>query len=109
KFELFLALRLGCSVLAAGLLYLHTTQFGQKHYRLLGVPIALLPAIFIAWMMALTQGETSPYYAGLNLIVLAASVVVRWNRTESVVAVGCIFLMYLATCYRGPIDYKMFI
>ena len=109
KFELFLALRLGCSVLAAGLLYLHTTQFGQKHYRLLGVPIALLPAIFIAWMMALTQGETSPYYAGLNLIVLAASVVVRWNRTESVVAVGCIFLMYFATCYRGLIDYKMFI
>ena len=109
EFKLFLALRLGCSVLAAGLLYLHTTQFGRKHYRLLGVPIALLPAIFIAWMMALTQGETSPYYAGLNLIVLAASVVVRWNRTESVVAVGCIFLMYFATCYRGPIDYKMFI
>ncbi|HTV39619.1 MAG TPA: ATP-binding protein [Candidatus Sulfotelmatobacter sp.] len=109
KFQSFLAMRLACSVLAAGLLYLHTTKLGQKYFRLLGVPIALLPALFITWMMADTQGETSPYYAGLNLIVLSASVVVRWNITESVVAVGCIFLMYFATCYRGPTDFKMFV
>ncbi|MGH7942189.1 MAG: ATP-binding protein [Limisphaerales bacterium] len=109
-FDLFLAFRVACAILACGLFYLHTTQIGQKHYRLLGVPIALLPALFIAWMIAETDdGAKSPYYAGLNLIVLAASVVVRWNRTESVVAVGCIFLMYLATCFKGLPDYKMFI
>ncbi len=101
KFALFLAVRLLCSALVCGLLYLHMTQFGQNHYRLLGVPIALLPALGIAWMMAETEGETSSYYAGLNLIVLAISIVVRWNRTETIVAVGCIFLMYFATSYRG--------
>jgi signal transduction histidine kinase len=109
KFDLFLTVRLIGSVLACGLLYLHTTQFGQKYYRLLGVPIALLPALGIAWMMADTEGGKSPYYAGLNLIVLAVSIVVRWNRTETVVAVGCIFLMYFATCFEGITDYKMFI
>jgi signal transduction histidine kinase len=94
----FLALRLTCCALAGGLWFLHTTQFGYRHYRLLGIPIALLPAFFIAWMIYATEGPISPYYAGLNLILLAVSVVVRWNVTESLMAVGGVQLMYLAAC-----------
>ncbi len=107
--HLFLALRLMSSLLAGGLYYLHTTQFGQKHYRFLGVPIALLPAAVIAWMIYYTQGPASPYYAGLNLIVMAVSVVVRFNRVESVIAIAGIFLMYFATCLRGISSYPMFV
>ena len=94
----FLILRLACSVLAGGLWFLHTTQFGYRHYRQLGIPIALLPAFFIAWMIYATDGPISPYYAGLNLILLAVSVVVRWNAVESMIAVGGVQLMYLAAC-----------
>jgi signal transduction histidine kinase len=94
----FLALRLVCSALAGGLWFLHTTQFGYNNYRLLGIPIAWLPAFFIAWMMFVTDGPVSPYYAGLNLILLAVSVVVRWNAVESLIAVGGVLLMYLAAC-----------
>ncbi len=102
KFHLFFWVRLASSLLAGGLLYLHLTRFGEKHYHLLGVPIALLPAAVIAWMIALSpQGPASPYYAGLNLIVLAASVVVRYNTLESILAVGGILLMYLATWLSG--------
>src|SRR5208283_2372360 len=43
----FLELRLLCSVLAAGLWYWHTTGLGQKHYRRLGIPFALLPGFFM--------------------------------------------------------------
>ena len=46
----FLMLRLVCSGLAAVLWYLHRTQFGQRHYQWLGLPIALLPALFICWI-----------------------------------------------------------
>ncbi len=95
----FFILRLISSVLALGLFYLHTTQFGQKHCHLLGVPIALMPSAFMAWMIYATEGPASPYYAGLNLVVLGVSVVVRFNRTESVIAVGGILLMYFAACY----------
>jgi signal transduction histidine kinase len=106
----FFLLRIATSVLACGLFYLHTIQFGRKYYHYLGVPIALLPAACIALMMMFdTQGAASPYYAGFNLIVLAISVVVRWNRTESVVAVGCIFLMYLSTCFRGIPNFSLFV
>src|SRR6266478_10154418 len=46
----FLGLRLICAALAATLWYLHGTALGQKYYRLLALPIALLPAFFIAVM-----------------------------------------------------------
>jgi two-component system sensor histidine kinase PhcS len=98
----FLELRILCSVLAAGLWYLHTTELGQKHYRRLGVPIALLPAFFMCWIIATAQGPltgaTSNYYAALNLILLAVSVVVRWDIWESTFCVATIILMYLAAC-----------
>lgn len=94
----FLWLRLFCSVLAGVLWYLHTTPLGEKRYKLFGLPIAYLPAVFINVMIFLTEGPDSPYYAGLNLIVLAVSVVVRWSVWESLAAVAGIMLMYGAAC-----------
>jgi two-component system sensor histidine kinase PhcS len=98
----FFKLRILCSLLACLLWYWHTTQFGQKHYRRLGMPIALLPGFFMCWIIAAAQGPlsgaSSNYYAALNLILLAVSVVVRWNFWESILCVGAIFLMYLVAC-----------
>src|SRR6266567_2838316 len=94
----FLALRLGCSAFACVLWWLHTTSFGQRHYKALGLPIALLPAFFIAWMIYVQEGPASPYYAGLNLVLLAVSVVVHWSVWESLLAVGAVHLMYFAAC-----------
>ena len=94
----FLVLRLVCSVLAGTVWFLYTTPFGQKHHQALGLPIALLPAFFIAWMIYHTGDPTSPYYAGLNLILLAVSVVGRWNVVESLLAVVAVLLMYAAVC-----------
>jgi len=98
----FLVLRLVCSVLAGVLWFLYTTPFGQKHNQALGLPIPLLPAFFIAWMIYHTGVPTSPYYAGLNLILLAVSVVVRWDVLESLLAVGGVLLMYAAVCLLRP-------
>ena len=98
----FLELRILCSVLAVGLWYLHTTELGKKHYRLVGIPIALLPGFFMCWIIAAAQGPltgaASNYYAALNLILLAVSVVVRWDIWESTFCVAAIILMYLGAC-----------
>jgi two-component system, sensor histidine kinase PhcS len=96
----FLYLRLFCSALVAIFWYLHTTSFGRKHYRYLGLAIPLLPAFFICLMIYVKNGPDSPYYAGLNLILLAASVVVHWNIRESLLSVGGVMVMYFAACYR---------
>jgi len=94
----FLVLRLSCSVLVAMLWYLHTLPLARTYYRALGLPIALLPAFFISWMIYAVRQPTSPYYAGLNLILLAVNVVVHWNLFESLLAVAGVLLMYAGAC-----------
>jgi signal transduction histidine kinase len=94
----FLWLRLLCSVLAAGLWMFHMTPLGVHYYRLLGIPIALLPAFFISWMIYLTEGPESPYYAGLILILLAVNAIVHWSTGESVLAISLLLISYLIAC-----------
>lgn len=97
----FFILRLVCSLLALWLWYLHYTPFGSRHYKKLGVPIALLPAFFICCMMVQLPTHDMPYYAGLNLVILAVNVVVRWTIFESFLAVGAVVAMYTATVFYG--------
>jgi len=94
----FLPLRLVCSGLAGGLWFLHTTSFGVRHYRLLGTPIAILPAFFIAWMISVTQGPNSPYYVGLIVILLAVNAVVHWTTGESFLAMAVLLILYILAC-----------
>lgn len=107
RWGFFLILRLCCAVLAVGIWFLLTRPFGRRHHQLLGFLTALLPAFFITWMIYDQEGPSSPYYAGLNLIILAISVVVRWSALESLLMVTCVILMYVAACViHGPVSDK---
>ncbi|MGH7927712.1 MAG: sensor histidine kinase, partial [Candidatus Binatia bacterium] len=103
----FLQLRLLCSALAGALWCVHTRPLGRRYYRFLGIPIAILPAFFIAWMIAVTEGAQSPYYAGLILILLAVNAVVHWSTTESFIAIAALLLLYLAACWPWNLDSNM--
>lgn len=99
QLKYFLGIRSVCAVMAGLLFYLHTTKFGQRHYRWLGVPTALLPAFFLEWIILETPTPaSSPYYGGWILMIMAASIVVRWDAFESFIAVGCIFILYAIIC-----------
>jgi signal transduction histidine kinase len=100
----FLQLRLLCSALAGALWCVHGRPLGERYYRFLGIPIAILPAFFIAWMIAVTEGALSPYYAGLILILLAVNAVVHWSTTESVIAIAVLLLLYFAACWEWDLD-----
>ena len=92
----FLKLRILCSLLIVGVWLLHSTPVARKHYPVIGLPIVILPAFFITWMVYKT-GSASPYYAGLNLIMLAVSVVGHWSMLETFLAVSSVIIMYLAS------------
>src|SRR5829696_8184964 len=90
----FLWIRLFGSALGAVLWILHASPFGQKHIRWLGLPIPFVPAFCIVWMIYRTENPISPYYAGLNLVLLAISVVGHWNLIESLIVTGGVTIMY---------------
>ncbi len=94
----FLGLRLVCSALALILWGLLATGFGKRHYRVLGMMWFLLPSLFISIMIGQTEGVLSPYYAGLNLVLIAVSWVAQVDFMESVIAVLLTLLMYLLAC-----------
>jgi two-component system sensor histidine kinase PhcS len=100
----FLKLRLLCSFLVMGVWLLHSTPLARKHYPVVGMPIVLLPAFFMTWMMFSTEnlplgGAASPYYAALNLILLAVSAVGHWSMRETFFAVGSVLCMYLGFAF----------
>jgi two-component system, sensor histidine kinase PhcS len=94
----FLKLRLLCSLLIIFFGGLVITPIGRKHPRKLGVLLAICPAFFISWMINATEGSTSPYYAGLNLVILVVGFVLHWTFIESLIVVGSIILMYVGAC-----------
>lgn len=91
----FLQLRLICSALVGIVLALFWTSFGKKYYRVLGMTWYMLPAFFIALMIYMADDPRSPYYAGLNLVVLAIGLILPWTYKENLLAVTLVISMYL--------------
>jgi two-component system sensor histidine kinase PhcS len=95
----FLKLRLVCSLLIAVFLAILLTPFGRLNYRFFGVTLFMLPASFIAWMIYATEGAASPYYAGLNLVMLVLAFVLHWTFWESFSAAFLVIVLYVTVSF----------
>ena len=95
----FFGMRLLCSALIGAFFGVLLTQWGRRQYRFLGVTLFMLPASFIAWMIYATDGATSPYYAGLNLVLLTLAFVLHWTFWESLSAASLVLLLYVAASF----------
>jgi len=109
KLGFFFLLRI-LSVLAAGLVWFFLRfPISQRFYRAVGLTIASIPVVFICLMIAVAPPEKggaagSPYYAGLNLTLLAIGFIMRWSVDLSIMASVVVFASYLAACFaQGPI------
>ncbi len=99
-----------CDVLTVGLLGLHFTPFGRRHVRALGLSWVLLVQISISWMVYVSEGSASPYYAGLNLAILAAAVLLPYTFLETLLLFGLTLVMYLAACFlpgAAPVNWSL--
>jgi len=112
----FLRLRLVSSVLLLVMLWLVRTGFGRRIYRWLGIALPAIPSFFISWMIFQTDGAASTYYAGLNLVLLGAALILRWSFWDSLIVVFEVVLLYAAACMlheashgaATPFDARMF-
>jgi signal transduction histidine kinase len=98
KWHQFLVLRICSSFLIAVFLSLLLTRFGRARYRTLGIILLLIPTSFIGFMIYSTDGAASPYYAGINLVLLMVAFVLRWTFWESLIAVVLALSIYLTAC-----------
>ena len=91
----FFWLRVVCTAIAAVIWAFLFTDHGRRISKWLGLIVPLLPVVFLAGMIAVTEGFASPYYAALNLVLLAVGAVLHWTTRESIVAVFLVLLMYI--------------
>jgi two-component system sensor histidine kinase PhcS len=96
--RLFLAMRLFCSMAMVAFYPMIGSDFGRRHFRLLGVVILFFPSATIAWMVYYTTGANSPYYAGLILVMMFLAVLLDWTFWQSVAAVVLVWALYLTAC-----------
>lgn len=69
--------------------------------RLLGLSVALPPITAIAWMIHQLGGAESSYYAGLNLVMVGAVLLMRWTVWDSTLVVLATMTAYLLACIGG--------
>jgi len=99
----FFILRVLCSVCVWGVRALFNTEFGDRNYRFLGMLWYMLPAFFISGMIYASDEVTSPYYAGLNLVLIGAGLFLPWTYFENLLASLLVTIMYAsAVLLIGP-------
>jgi signal transduction histidine kinase len=105
QMKYFLFVRLVSSFLALGVLGLLFLPWGQRHSRALSLGLPILPSGCIAWMIYVTQGSLSPYYAGLALVLVAMSLMLPWSFREILLLTGITLTFYLAACvFHGVVQ-----
>ncbi|MBU6410195.1 MAG: HAMP domain-containing histidine kinase, partial [Verrucomicrobia bacterium] len=94
----FIRLRLFCDVFLALVWFALQSGAGRRIYRFLGFMVAFLPLASISWMIYRTNGANSPYYAGLNLVMLGAAILLRWTFFDSILVFLFSLGSYLVAC-----------
>ena len=91
-------LRMACS---CGLLFvlflLYRVSSGSRRtLHLLGHLVALIPMVTIQGMLSETGGGGSPYYAGLNLVMVGSVLLLRWRCVDGAISSTLCIVGYLA-------------
>ena len=90
--------RIICDLAMLPCFLLTFTALGKRYIHLIDKPGAVFPAVAICWMIHSTQGVISPYYAGLNLILVVFCLVMPFRATEGAIFCGIIMVIYAITC-----------
>jgi signal transduction histidine kinase len=99
----FSLIRLLCDMLIAMILAWHFVPMGRKYVRLLTLSWLMSAVIMIAYMIYVTEGEASTYYAGITLVIVAIGILLPLTLAEVTVFSVAAILVYTLACYlRAP-------
>lgn len=93
-FGLFLALRLVSASINLAVLLLCYTSVADRAMYVLGAASILPMSLIIEAMVVMTGGYTSTYYAGLNLMFLAFSLLMPWSIGRTALVYAVIYSAY---------------
>ncbi len=95
QFSEFLLIRLVSTALIVPILVAFHRPFGTRYYGTLGLLLAGIPSAAMCLIINIAGGAESFYYASINLVLLAISLVAQWTWRQSLSAVLLLIGMYL--------------
>jgi signal transduction histidine kinase len=91
-------IRIFCDIATIGILLLTYSPLGKQYIILLGLFMVLFPNLSMSLMIYISEGAMSPYYAGLNLVILGVGILLPWTFKETLGFCVASLMMYLAAC-----------
>jgi two-component system sensor histidine kinase PhcS len=90
--------RLLCDVAQLPCLLALFTPWGRRHVVLLSKYPPLAPCITICWMIYASEGVISPYYAGINLVLVGVCLLIPYTLGEAGIISGFVVVCYSLAC-----------
>ncbi|MGH9425649.1 MAG: GAF domain-containing protein, partial [Terriglobia bacterium] len=91
----FLILRLAAAVMLLAILLVAYPAIGKQHPALLGIIGPPIVGGSVSLMTVPMGGYESPYYAGLNLVILGVTLVMPFSLRESALTCGLVYATYI--------------
>lgn len=98
----FLAIRTTCTALLSMIFLRLGKTTSRTEATLIAQGIAFLPLIAICLMIVKTGGGDSVYYAGLSLVLVGLSLLLRWSFRNSLGMIGACFAAYAISVLVAP-------
>ena len=90
--------RLVCEVILLPVFALTFFPWGKQHIVPLSHLWGFAPALTISWILYLTDGAASPFYAGLNLVILGTCVLLPFSIVEAALYCTGVLVSYVFAC-----------
>jgi signal transduction histidine kinase len=75
---------------------------GRKHHRIFGAVWYASPLAIILWMIYYANDPNSPYYAGLNIVLLAVGLLSPWTYIQNSISAALVIVSYVFVCFMMP-------
>jgi signal transduction histidine kinase len=98
----FFKLRVLCGLLTA-LVWVWFKSPRPCHRRIFGVTWFIGPLMMILWMIYTLPDPLSPYYAGLNIILLAMGLISPWTYKQNLFITVFVLAMYVVVSFARPV------
>ena len=107
----FFKLRVACGVLTALIWFWFTRPGSRCPLRVYGVTWFMGPLLMIYYMIFTVNDPQSPYYAGLNIILLAMGLISPFTYKQNFVITVFVLVMYVAVAFameaKQPLQYLL--
>lgn len=94
----FFLIRLLFDVVQLPIFLLLFFPIGKRHIKLLCHVWPLIPVSMVSWLIYRSEGSVSPYYAGLNLMIIVACFLIPFTWAESMFYCSMTLLTYVIAC-----------